>query len=104
MQPPKHTNKAKYDYLKSLIAKSSDNISVPSTVTVLGVEFNAPGINTPLPTDIGSGDKLRLDAIPLLNSGFIYGKTSPTLSEQRGAYYYLSKVLNNPNLPFCAIF
>jgi hypothetical protein len=24
MQPPKHTNKAKYDYLKSLIAKSSD--------------------------------------------------------------------------------
>jgi hypothetical protein len=39
---PNSNNKNIYDYLKSLIAKSSDNISIPSTVTVFGVEFNAP--------------------------------------------------------------
>ena len=52
MQPPKHTNKAKYDYLKSLIARSSDNISIPSTVTVLGVEFNAPSTTKPTDADL----------------------------------------------------
>jgi murein DD-endopeptidase MepM/ murein hydrolase activator NlpD len=93
------TNEARYNYLESLIAKSSDNI-VPNSVTVLGVTFNAPTsqllINSPIPTEIGSGDKIRLDAIPLINSGFTYGKTGNTINEQRGSYYYLSKILNNP--------
>jgi hypothetical protein len=91
---PNSNNKNIYDYLKSLIAKSSDS-TVPSSVNVLGVTFNAPTsqllINSPIPTEIGSGDKIRLDAIPLINSGFTYGKTGNTINEQRGSYYYLSK-------------
>jgi hypothetical protein len=39
---PNSNNKEIYDYLKNLIARSSDS-TVPSSVTVLGVTFNAPG-------------------------------------------------------------
>ena len=46
---PNSNNKNIYDYLKSLIAKSSDNI-VPNSVTVLGVTFNAP--TSPPPSDV----------------------------------------------------
>lgn len=48
----------------------------------------------PNPTSIGSGDKIRLDAIPLFQTP--YGKIAPTLMDQQGAYYYLSTVLGNP--------
>jgi hypothetical protein len=64
---PNSNNKNIYDYLKSLIAKSSDSI-VPSSVTVLGVTFNAPRgettkeINGPIqsgPVKVYNGSTLR---------------------------------------------
>jgi hypothetical protein len=79
---PNSNNKNIYDYLKSLIAKSSDNI-VPNSVTVLGVTFNAP-IPQPIP---------GIDPAPQINPNKI-GISGATLTP----VYLKSKIdLRNSN-------
>lgn len=88
------------EMLFEILGKASTSLNSNSGGPVLfgGViaAFQQAQANLPQPTSIGSGDKIRLDAISLFPQQFPFGKTSLTPSKQQGAYYYLSKVLNNP--------